>query len=199
MSVLILIIQVVDKMRKRTCDDLELVDITDLRAVAECLAADPGIGEGPSYGEVEVVGPGLGREPVLQAVVEHVDPQLPGGGVHVGGLPLDHLHFVGAGATEGFHVDDNPLRRLRLPLQGVAVAPGRNREGRGGAHLPHVLDGGRDVRDFLGVEDGPRERVLLVAEVAGGELVAVEGEVAVDGDWDGEGEGEGEFEKHAAA
>lgn len=182
----------------QTCNNLKLVDITDLWAMFEGLAAYSGVGEGSPHREVEVIRPRFGGQAMPEAVVQDVDPELAGRGVDVGGYPLMHLHFLGA--AEGLHVDDDPLRRLGLPHEGVAMPLGCHRHGSRGAHLPHVADGGRDVGDLLRVEDRPGEEVVLVAEVGGSELVAVEAEVAADRDGEG-GEGERgaeeEEEKHA--
>lgn len=184
----------------QTCDDLKLVDITDLRAMSECLTTNPSIRQRPSDCKMEVVRPRFRSQTMFQALMQHVDPQLSSWGINIRRFPLMHLHFL---AAERFHIDHEPLRRLRLSHEGVAVASSGHGQARGRTHLPHVLHGDGDVGDFLGVEDCPREEMELVAEIPCCEFIALEAEMAVELDcqerrrWEGR-EGEGEFDKHAA-
>ncbi|TVU34710.1 hypothetical protein EJB05_16557, partial [Eragrostis curvula] len=53
---------------------IHLIDIADLRPVPERLSADSGIGQGSTDGEMEIIGPGLGRQAVLERLAQHVDP-----------------------------------------------------------------------------------------------------------------------------
>lgn len=166
-----------------TGDDFELVDVADLWAVPECLAAHAGVGERPADGEVQVVGPRARSKPVLERLPEQVYPELAAGDIGVGDLASAGEDPRGGG-LEGAHLDDDSSRGLCLAMEGVATASGGNGELRAAAHAEDVAHGGGDVGGRLGVEDARRREAVAVAEVSAGVVEVVEGEGVPQGEGD---------------
>jgi hypothetical protein len=71
----------------RTCDDVELVDVGNLGAVAEGLAADAGVRERSTDGEVAIIRPRPWGKTLREGGVQHVYPQLLTAGVETGNGP----------------------------------------------------------------------------------------------------------------
>jgi hypothetical protein len=152
-----------------TCDYLQLEDVADLWPVLERLPADAGIGQRPADSEVEVVGPGPGSQPELQAPLQELDPQNPAAHVGVGGTPFSspadvvELHLAGQGAR----LHHNAVRGLRLPVDGVACPPGRHRDPAQGGRAGEEAEQHRDVPRRLGPQHRGRGAEEYPAEVAG--------------------------------
>lgn len=156
--------------------------------MAERLAADPRVRQGATDREMEVVGPRLGRQAVLEGLAKHVDPELSSGGVDegrrhagaaAGGVVVVDLEPPAvAPEAEGLHPDHDPAGGLGLAHERVAVAARGDGERRAAAQGEDVPHGGGDVGHGARVEHGGRQQAAPVAEVARHGAGVVEGEVA---------------------
>lgn len=160
-----------------TCHNLQLIDIADLRSVAERLPADPCIRQRATDREMEIVRPRLGCQAVLERLTQHVDPELSAGSID------KRLHTaidLEPTTPERLHPDHDPLGRLRLAHEGVPMPARRDSERRALAQGEDVPHGGGDIGDGAGVEHGRRQEAALVAEVPchGGDVM--EAEMAVE-------------------
>jgi hypothetical protein len=176
----------------RTGDDVEFLDVGYLGAVAEGLAADSGVGEGATDGEVEVVGPRPRGEAVREGGMQHVHPELFASRVDVAALDGDgeaggraagepperrHIHYDAPGrgclaadrmtAASGGHRERGGASARRVQKSGDVVGARRIKHGRWHDHVyRHVAEVGGCARGGLGVVADQRADAE-VAELVG--------------------------------
>lgn len=144
-------------------DHLQLRHVGRLRAVAEGLAADAGVGQRPPDRQAQVIGVRPRREAVAQAPLQDVLPYCPTGDDGV--VPVAAADDLEVVRVRRAHVDDEAAVRHGLAVDGVAVAPGGDGQAGGPEGCP---DGAGHVVGAGGADDGEGLGRAEAAEVLGG-------------------------------
>jgi len=64
------------------CDHFQLQYAADLRTVVESLSTHACVGESATHSDVEIIGPGIGCQSLLQRGLQHIHPELPAACFH---------------------------------------------------------------------------------------------------------------------